>query len=116
MASEQPQDPQSPQVQLEGRWVDVDEVPILLANQLVAQVFQGHIQLTFGQVGIPPLTGSPEEQAAQANQLEFLPIRTVARFSVPAAPFREMAQTLRSVADALDASESNAAHGQESPE
>lgn len=98
------QPPTSPlEVQLQGHWESADDVPIVLANQLLAQVIHGNAVLTFGQAVPPVLGGTPEQQAAQARELESIPIRTLARFAVPIGPLREIAAALQSTLAALDA-------------
>jgi hypothetical protein len=112
MSSQEEQGPQPPapiQVELQGRWAGVEEIPVVLANQMLAQTFQGGALVTFGQATPPALLGTPDEQAAQARALGTIAIRPLARFLVPTGPLLEMAQALRTTADALEAEARQAA-------
>lgn len=101
----EPRQPQTAkvEVELEGRWQGADDVPIVLANQLAAQGFQGNAILTFGQVAPPLFAGTPEQQAAQARELESIPVRTLARLVIPAGQLREIVETLQTTLATLDA-------------
>jgi len=94
--------PQIAQIELEARWTGVDDVPIVLANQLVAQFVEGNAILTFGQVAPPALAGTPEQQAEQAAQIQAVPIRTLARFAVPPHRLPEFSEALRKTVAALE--------------
>jgi hypothetical protein len=45
------------QVQVEGRWVGLDDLPTILVNQMLGQAHEGEIVLTFGYVSPPPVIG-----------------------------------------------------------
>lgn len=72
--------PESLQPRLE--WHPADEIPFLFVNQLIAQVNQGEVFLTFGQVSPPVILGTPEEQRRQLSELESVPVRPIARLSM----------------------------------
>ncbi len=64
-------------------WVGVEEAPLAFANQVLGQVGQqGEVVLTFGQLVPPAFVGSPEEVAKQAEQLPYVPTKTVARLVI----------------------------------
>jgi hypothetical protein len=75
-------DPQQP-IELPVSWVGGDELPVLFANQFLVQTQGPHeFVVTVGQLVGPPLMGSPEEQAEQAAEISFVPVRTLARLSM----------------------------------
>jgi len=102
MAEPHPPPPARVEVQLEGRWESVDDAPIVLGNQLHAQVFQGNAILTFGQVAPPLFAGTPEQQAARTRELESIPVRTLARLAVPIGPLREIIEALQTTLASLE--------------
>ncbi len=71
-------------MQLPVRYVGVDDVPVLLANQFLLQAEQhsdGFI-VSIGQLTPPILMGSADEQRQQAQQIPFVPIRIIGRYSL----------------------------------
>jgi hypothetical protein len=88
-------------IEIEVRWVGLDEVPIIAANQLIAQVNQGEVFLTFGQVAPPPLLGTAEQQRQQMRRIAEsggpVSIRTVGRFHMTPARLKEMIGVLNEV-------------------
>ncbi len=70
-------------VELRLQWTGLDDAPLFLTNQFLGQVGQqDEVVLTFGQVALPALMGTPEQQAEQAAQIPGVPIRTLARFAL----------------------------------
>lgn len=64
-------------------WVGAEEAPLVFANQILGQVGQqGEVVLTFGQLAPPTFVGSPEEIAKQAEQISYVPTKTVARLVI----------------------------------
>ncbi len=90
MASEPPQS-----IQLQLAWVGYDETPIVYANQFLIQ-FQpeGSFVIGIGQATPPALVGTPEQIAAQLAELEFVPVRPLARVAITEAKIRELIQAL----------------------
>lgn len=72
------------ELETELRWLGLDEIPFVFVNQLLAQVNQGEVFLTFGQVNPPVILGTPEEQEKQVRGIESVPVRTVARVNMTA--------------------------------
>lgn len=60
-------------------WSSAEHVPAEYANQLLSQVSQGEIFLTFAQLTPPVLVGDPEQQAAQARDMSSIPVKVIAR-------------------------------------
>jgi hypothetical protein len=81
------------EVQVEGRWVGLDDLPAVLVNQMIGQVHEGEIVLTFGYVSPPPVIGA-ERMAEWARQTEFVPVRPIARVAVSPEKLREIARVL----------------------
>jgi hypothetical protein len=73
------------------RWVGVEDYPLLVTNHFLGQIGPGEVILTFGQVVPPPiLPGTPEQQAEQIAEVEYLPVRTVARLGLNRARLVEL--------------------------
>jgi hypothetical protein len=83
-------------VQLPVRWIGIEEYPLLVANQFLGQIGPGEVILSFGQV-VPPaiLPGTPEQQAEQLAEHEYLPVRTVARLGLNRARLEELVGMLQ---------------------
>jgi hypothetical protein len=76
-------------------WVGAEELPVLHVNQFLAQVDRGEIFMAIGQVVPPPLTGTTdEERKAQAESIEFIPVKPVARIAFTPAKLQELIQVL----------------------
>lgn len=76
--------------ELSGVWVGIDDTPIVFANQFLGSVFEGEVVLTLGQATPPALLGTPEQQLEQARQLNFIPIRPIARVAMNLARLQEL--------------------------
>ncbi len=71
------------ELQLTLRWVGTDEIPIHYINQFVGQLGQlNELLLVFGQASTPTVIGTPEQQAEQLRQIEYVPIKPLARFAL----------------------------------
>jgi hypothetical protein len=77
-------------------WDGVEDVPLTLANQVLAQVgHQGEVILTFGQITPPILVGKPEQQAAQAEEIPFVAVKPVARVALTKAGLDDLVRVLQ---------------------
>ena len=76
-------------------WVGYDDAPIAYANQFLVQWTpeEGFV-LGVGQATTPPLMGTPEQIKAQAAQIEFVPVRTLARFAMTQPKLHELIAAL----------------------
>lgn len=85
-------------IPLHLRWEGTQEIPIDFINQFAVQPGDlSEIVVTFGQAATPPLMGTPEEQAEQARQIEYLPIKPIARFAFTRAGAERLASALRTI-------------------
>ncbi len=75
-------------------WVDVDDVPVFFANQFIIQHHQDEFILTIGQMVPPPLIGTIEEREDQLEQLDFVPVKPLARIAFTRARLLELVQAL----------------------
>jgi hypothetical protein len=76
-------------------WVGYDETPIVYANNFLIQFqHEGSFVIGIGQATAPALTGTPEEIAAQAQDIEFIPVRPIARIAVTEDKLRELIQAM----------------------
>lgn len=73
-------------------WVGLEELPIAYANQFVIQFeADASFVLSIGQVTGPALLGeSPEEIQRQAEQIEFVPVRPIARIAMTQKKVQEL--------------------------
>jgi hypothetical protein len=77
------------------RWVGAEELPILLINQFIGQVGQhNELVITLGQVSMPALLGSPEQQAEQARQIPQASVRALGRFALTREGLDELIRVL----------------------
>jgi hypothetical protein len=60
-------------------WLDVDDAEISFVNQLVVQHHENDFILTFGHVAPPMLVGTPEENRRRAENIPYVPVKTVKR-------------------------------------
>lgn len=76
-------------------WVEVDQADVVAANQfaMAYNPTTGESVLTVGHVAPPMLLGTEEDVRQQAEKIQFVPIRTVGRFSMT----RSIAEALREV-------------------
>jgi hypothetical protein len=90
--------------QIRLSWVGYDEQPILFTNQILIQVpGPGEFVVAFGQVTGPPVVGTPEEQAQQLHEYEFVPIRPLVRLGLSPDRMREFVTALQASLDRYDA-------------
>jgi len=90
-------------LQLSLAYVDADEVPILTCNNVVVQAHaEEEFILLLGQIAPPILLGSPEEQRAQAEGLEYVPVHVVARVGMTRHRVQEMIRALEDAARKYD--------------
>lgn len=61
-------------------WVGAEELPIFFVNQFLGQSNPpGEFFVTFGQMTLPAILGTPEEQVEQVQQIAYVPVKPVAR-------------------------------------
>ncbi len=85
------EEPTGATVEYRLNWTGIEDVPVILTNQFIGQVGQqNEVVLTFGQVTMPALLGSAEQQIEQARENPNLPIRTLARFTLTRAGLDEL--------------------------
>lgn len=89
-------------IELPKAWVKVDESPVVAANDFA--LLAGHagnagdgpeeFVLVVGHSAAPLLVGTPEQVLEQATGIEFVPIRTLARFSMTPSSLKGLASLL----------------------
>jgi hypothetical protein len=90
------------EVSLRLRWVGTEEVPIQFVNRFTGQPGElGEVVVILGQAALPPFLGTPEQQAEQARQVEYVPIKTIARIALTRTGAEQLATMLRTIAQAL---------------
>ncbi len=94
------QPPQAQEVPLS--WIDYDETPILFANQFLAQFQAQEFVIALGQATAPPLIGTAEQIERQAREIEFVPVRTLARIGLTRNRLIELIQALQANLDNHD--------------
>ncbi len=83
-------------------WVGAEELQILVANQFLIQVAENEVFLSAGQASPPALIGSNEEKLKQLEQIDYVPVQTLARFGLSLAKLRELSALLNVAVAALD--------------
>lgn len=84
-------------------WVGVEELPIFQVNQFLSQSDpQGEFFLTCGQMTMPPLLGTPEEQTAQLERVAYVPIKPVARLGLTRRRVEELIDILQQTLSGYD--------------
>ena len=90
MASEQP-----PPADIPLAWVGFDEEQVVLVNQFLLQTQPDQsIVFGLGQAIAPPKLGDPDQVAQQVAQIEFIPVRTLARVAMTEVKLRELSAML----------------------
>ncbi len=77
------------------QWTGADELAVLFVNHFIAQVENGEIFLTAGQLVPPAFVGTAEQQREQAENLDFVPVKTAARLSMTPSRLRELISVLQ---------------------
>lgn len=96
-------DPGAERIQVPLVWIGNDEEPILFCNRILTVVgTDNEAIVTFGQSANPPLMGSPEEIQETLKGFEFVPIRTLARFSVSRRRIKQFIEVLESTLEKVD--------------
>lgn len=72
-----------------------DETPMLYANHFVIQNQQNEFILTAGQIAPPMLMGTDEEKAEQLEQVDYVPVKVVARIVVTETRLKELIDVLQ---------------------
>lgn len=63
-------------------WVGLNELPVLFTNQFLIQHWEDAFVITAGQLVPPPVTGTPEEQAEDVEEISYVPVKPVARLGL----------------------------------
>lgn len=89
-------DPEQPDsIEVPIVWVGVEQLPVVFANQFVVQVDRGEVFLTIGQMVPPPIIGATEEERrAQAENIEHVQVKPVARLVLTPSRLHELAAAL----------------------
>jgi hypothetical protein len=85
-------------------WVGTDEVPIQFVNQMIAQIDDaGDIIITMGQMTPPAIMGATEEERRrQVERIAYVPVRPIARFSLPRRRVDQIIASLQGIAQMSD--------------
>jgi hypothetical protein len=84
-------------------WEGLENVPILLANNALGQVGQqDEIILSFGQLTPPAIYGDVERQREQAQELQRIAIRPVARLGLTRAALDDLIRILQGTRENFD--------------
>jgi hypothetical protein len=82
------------------RWMGTEDIPIVFVNQVLGQVGrQGEVVLSFGQITPPALLGTPEQQREQAKDIDFLPVKPVARLALTRVGLDDLIRVLQQTRD-----------------
>ncbi|MEK6328251.1 MAG: hypothetical protein AABM66_12125 [Actinomycetota bacterium] len=77
-------------------WVGAEELPVHFVNQFVGVVQPNEIFITLGSL-VPPaiMGGTEEERKAQAESLQFIQVKPVARIAITPARLQELIGVLQ---------------------
>ncbi len=102
------------EVQIPLAWVGVEELPVYQVNQAIGQSDpQGEIYVTFGHMTMPPLLGTPEQQAAQLEQVAYVPIKPVVRLGFTRGRLEELIGVLQQTLSNFDQARRATGRGEE---
>jgi len=77
-------------------WVGAEELPLLFVNQFLGVVQPGEIFIHFGALVPPAITGeTDEERKAQAEAIQFVQVKPVARLAMTPARLQELIEILQ---------------------
>ncbi|MFD7901039.1 hypothetical protein ACFV4G_02235 [Kitasatospora sp. NPDC059747] len=80
-------------------WVGVDDLPVPVANQVMAQMDQDQIFLTFGVATPPIILGQDADQMRESvRQIDYVPVRPLSRFAVSRRHLSQLIQVLEQAA------------------
>ena len=78
----------------------MEETPILYVNHFITQrQREGAVVLIASQLTPPLLLGTEDDQRRQAEQVDYVPVRTVARLAVTPSSLRELVRVLQAALD-----------------
>jgi hypothetical protein len=83
------------------KWIVPDTLKVEHVTNLVVQQHNGEFTLYFFEVQQPFLTGSPEEQASQLQELPYIEARCIAKFMMSTPNAIEAEKVLRAQVDSF---------------
>jgi hypothetical protein len=83
-------------------WENLDNLPVLLANQFIVQHFQDEFIITVGQTVPPALLGDEQARTAQLQQVEQVTARPIARIAFTRTRLIELVQALEAQREIYD--------------
>ncbi len=86
-------------------WIEPESVEIAFVNQMVVQRQADEYVLTFGQQTPPMLSGTPDEQLEQAEQLRYVPVRTAVRIGMTTQRLKEFVKVIQGFVERQDQTE-----------
>ncbi|MFI0873548.1 hypothetical protein ACH4TM_03910 [Streptomyces parvus] len=86
-------------------WVGLDDLPLLSSNQVLTQIDQDHVFLSFGTATPPVLMGDQERVRDQAKKISYVPVRGITRLAVSRRHLDELIEVLQKTAAKFDAQE-----------
>jgi len=90
------------QISIPAAWIGLEDTPILLANQFMSQFAQHEFIVAFGQASPPILLGTQEQRTQQLKQINFIPIKTIARLGFTRTRLQELVTVLQQNLDNYD--------------
>lgn len=98
MAESEQQQPPLPVV-----WVGIDELPEFSVNQMIVQkAAADEFVIAFGHLVLPVILGTPEQRAAQAQDLRYITVRPVTRLGMSRARLVEFVRVLQNAMERQD--------------
>lgn len=83
-------------------WVGLDDLPLLSSNQVLTQVDEDQVFLSFGTATPPVLMGDEEAVRDQAKRLSYVPVKGITRLAISRRHLGEMIELLQRTAEKFD--------------
>jgi len=83
-------------------WVGLDDLPLLSSNQVLTQVDQDHVFLSFGAATPPVLMGDEEQVRDQAKRISYVPVKGITRLAISRRHLGELIDVLQRTAEKFD--------------
>ena len=95
--------PETASVEFRLSWASAEDMPILMADQLLLQSTGGVILMTVGQVAFPAVLGADDPRGRELEKRGELPIRPLIRVALTAKSAADFVKAFAEFAERLEA-------------
>ncbi len=71
-------------------WVGLDELPVTFTNRFLIQHWEDVFVISAGQLIPPPVTGTPQEQADEIDQIDYIAVNPSVRLGLTRGKVEEL--------------------------